>query len=102
MLREIDLKDIMPDREIFIIEDDKFFSLNMLLDGCRVLIDEAEEPKPKHRKKSMVRNQTRISEAEEKILKAYNSGEKTIKQIMEETGYSYPTVRKYIPVNADG
>lgn len=95
MLKEIELKEIMPDRQIYIIEDDKFFSLNVLLEGCRILVDEAEETKPKPKKR--VRG-----DAEQKIIKAYNSGEKTIKQIMEETGCSYATVRKYIPVNADG
>ena len=93
MLKEIELKEIMPDRQIYIIEDDKFFSLNVLLEGCRILVDEAEETKPKKRVRG---------DAEQKIIKAYNSGEKTIKQIMEETGCSYATVRKYIPVNADG
>ena len=93
MLKEIELKEIMPDRQIYIIEDDKFFSLNVLLEGCRILVDETEEPKPKKKNRG---------EAEEMILKCYNSGEKTIKQIMEETGYSYPTVRKYIPINENG
>ena len=93
MLKEIELKEIMPDRQIYIIEDDKFFSLNVLLEGCRILVDEAEETKPKKKTRG---------EAEQKIIKAYNAGEKTIKQIMEETGCSYATVRKYIPVNADG
>ena len=102
MLKEIELKEIMPGRQIYVIEDDKFFSLNVLLEGCRILVEDTEAPKPRGRKKSLIKNQKGIGEAEEKILKCYNSGEKTIKQIMEETGYSYPTVRKYIPINENG
>lgn len=93
MLKEIKLKEIMPDRQIYVIEGDKFFSLNVLLEGCRILVDDEETPKPK----KPVRG-----DAEQRILKAYNAGEKTIKQIMEETGCSYATVRKYIPINENG
>ena len=42
------------------------------------------------------------STTEEKVLKAWNRGEKTIKQVMEITGFSYPTVRRYIPVTPEG
>lgn len=36
---------------------------------------------------------------EEIILKAWRRGERTIEEIMEETGYPYKTVRKYIPID---
>ena len=59
--------------------------------------DEPEEPETKERKQ--VRN---YSDTEQKVLAAWNGGERTIKEIMEMTGFSYPTVRKYIPVSVNG
>ena len=59
--------------------------------------EEPEEPETKERKQ--VRN---YSETEQKVLAAWNGGERTIKEIMEMTGFSYPTVRKYIPVSVNG
>lgn len=59
--------------------------------------DDPEEPQTK--KRQQVRN---YSETEQKVLAAWNGGERTIKEIMEMTGFSYPTVRKYIPVSVNG
>ena len=59
--------------------------------------DDPEEPQMK--KRQQVRN---YSETEQKVLAAWNGGERTIKEIMEMTGFSYPTVRKYIPVSVNG
>ena len=41
-------------------------------------------------------------QAEKEILEAWKGGDRSIKEIMEITGYSYPTVRKYIPINEKG
>ena len=46
--------------------------------------------------------QKRASENEQRVLKAWNRGERTIKEIVEITGLSYPTVRKYIPESPAG
>ena len=54
---------------------------------------------PQTKKRQQVRN---YSETEQKVLAAWNGGERTIKEIMEMTGFSYPTVRKYIPVSVNG
>lgn len=59
--------------------------------------EESEEPQTKERKQ--VRN---YLVTEQKVLAAWNGGERTIKEIMELTGLSYPTVRKYIPVSVNG
>ena len=62
--------------------------------------DEEDDPEePQTKKRQQVRN---YSETEQKVLAAWNGGERTIKEIMEMTGFSYPTVRKYIPVSVNG
>lgn len=40
--------------------------------------------------------------AEELILKAWGGGEHSISEIMRMTGYSYQTVRRYIPISPKG
>ena len=47
-------------------------------------------------------NEKKASKNEEKVLKAWNRGERSIKEVMEITGLSYPTVRKYLPESAMG
>ena len=76
----------------------------------RILIDEGEEddlpfeddedPDDGPVRKNW--NEKRASENEEKVLKAWNRGERSIKEVMEITGLSYPTVRKYLPESAMG
>lgn len=62
--------------------------------------DEDEDPDgPQMKKRQRIRN---YSDTEQKVLAAWNGGERTIKEIMEMTGLSYPTVRKYIPVSVNG
>lgn len=58
-----------------------------------------EAPKKKKRGRKPGWND---GEAEQAILKAWAGGDRKIKEIMEITGYSYKTVRKYIPETPAG
>ena len=61
--------------------------------------DDVDPNEQQTKKRQQVRN---YSETEQKVLAAWNGGERTIEEIMEMTGFSYPTVRKYIPVSVNG
>lgn len=61
---------------------------------------EAEGRKPRTKKRTAA--EPTSTSKEQEILKAWNGGERSIKEIMEITGASYPTVRKYIPENPEG
>lgn len=50
--------------------------------------EKADKEKPKRKPPEQVKQE---------ILKAWQGGDRTITEIMEITGYSYPTVHKYIP-----
>lgn len=63
-----------------------------------VVVPEAETPESKHR----LGKRKADGQAEKEILEAWKGGDRSIKEIMEITGYSYPTVRKYIPINEKG
>lgn len=102
MLREITLQELADligqDVKIHIlIEDDLEEAEEMEEEPEEPDEEEPEEPETKERKQ--VRN---YSDTEQKVLAAWNGGERTIKEIMELTGLSYPTVRKYIPVSVNG
>ena len=58
--------------------------------------DEVIPDKPKRK------NKDQYAGNEEKVLKAWNRGERSIKEVMEITGLSYPTVRKYLPESTAG
>ena len=58
----------------------------------------AETPEAKHR----LGKRKADGQAEKEILEAWKGGDRSIKEIMEITGYSYPTVRKYISINEKG
>ena len=67
--------------------------------------DEVTERKPEggeHKKTRGGRRNTSKEQREQEILRAWKGGERTIKEIMEITGYSYGTVTKYIPRTAEG
>lgn len=55
------------------------------------------KPEPKKRGGKPEKGQ-----AEELILKAWGRGEHSISEIMRMTGYSYKTVRRYIPISPKG
>jgi hypothetical protein len=63
-----------------------------------VVVPEAETPEAKHR----LGKRKADGQAEKEILEAWKGGDRSTKEIMEITGYSYPTVRKYIPINEKG
>lgn len=63
-----------------------------------VAVPLAEMPEVKHR----VGKRKADGQAEKEILEAWKGGDRSIKEIMEITGYSYPTMRKYIPINEKG
>lgn len=70
------------------------------LGDIRIMVDEdPDHPEPKPQKERPLKNS---SANEQKVLKAWRRGERTIKEVMEETGLSYPTVRRYIPESPEG
>ena len=82
--------------DIWIVQHGNIVKIDEITD-IRILVDvevpdgSTEPEKPK-----------KEPSAEEKILKAWNRGERTLKEVMKITGYSYPTVRKYIPISPAG
>lgn len=105
MIREITRNEVkkLISKDVMILYGESLYSIEEMCDSfnVRFLVDEEpeSEPEPKPERKTP---STRQSKNEQKVLAAWNNGEKTIKQVQEETGLSYATVRKYIPLNADG
>lgn len=66
--------------------------------------DPAEDPKeePEAATPAKKRGKPETGKAEELILKAWGRGEHSISEIMRMTGYSYQTVRRYIPISPKG
>ena len=67
----------------------------------------AEDPKEEPAAAPMAKTKKRggkpeAGKAEELILKAWGRGERSISEIMRMTGYSYQTVRRYIPISPKG
>ena len=112
---------------IIILDQGKAYTLERYLadSGCRILMDGkpervgkvtdelpepevSEEQEPEQHRKRGKRKQDHAnekkmtSEAEEKIMKAWNRGERTAKEIQQMTGYSLPTIYKYIPRTPNG
>lgn len=109
MLREISQKELMKriGQRVLVVNivGGVVNPLEDLVTGSRILIDEEEKEKVEKQKKS--RKEPMDSKKdhynkEQLILKAWNGGERTIKEIMEVTGCSYATVRKYIPTTVNG
>ena len=103
MLKEITVDELLRRtgcEKILIMSEASVWTLADYLDETRILIDEAEEKEeeaPKEPKKRRSRK-----ELEETIVKAWNNGERTIAQVMEMTGATYNTVRRYLPVSKEG
>lgn len=116
---------------VVILKEQAVYSLEELLQDARILIEPQEQyqqipeeclespvfqmpeesvesdtkkaPVKKPEKESTEKRHRRTKkEIEQVILASWNGGEKGIKQIMEETGCSYQTVRRYIPLSANG
>lgn len=65
--------------------------------------DQKEEPAAAPPEKTKKRGgKPETGKAEELILKAWGRGEHSISEIMRMTGYSYQTVRQYIPISPKG
>lgn len=64
--------------------------------------DQKEEPTAAPPEKTKKRGKPEPGQAEELILKAWGRGEHSISEIMRMTGYSYQTVRRYIPISPKG
>ena len=64
--------------------------------------DPKEEPAAAPIAKTKKRGKPEPGQAEELILKAWGRGERSISEIMRMTGYSYQTVRRYIPISPKG
>lgn len=96
MLREIQKEELLkvdPDR-VMVIQNGSVTNLHKLFCDARFLIDDSEEPKPK--KAPGTKNNGRPSN-EERVLKAWNRGERTVDEIVKLTGLTKQTVLKYIP-----
>lgn len=62
-------------------------------------VEPAAAPPAKTKKRG---GKPEAEKAEELILKAWGGGEHSISEIMRMTGYSYQTVRRYIPISPKG
>lgn len=116
MLREIRPEQMADEREkgeVFVLMGDTLYTEDEFWDSARILIDyvedydwegedledddpeeedeepEQEDPEPKRR------GGARWSKREE-VLAAWNGGERTIDEIVELTGISKATVKKYV------
>lgn len=112
MLKEIPmaeaLKHLTYKDKIIVLDGDRIRPIDDILSGLRFLIDEPEKPKQKKtqeekkdQEEKKEKKNTGVSK-EQEILKAWNGGERSIKEIMEMTGASYATVRRWIPVTPEG
>lgn len=107
MLKEINVKAaigaMIEGREVLALQGRYVTSLKDVLEGMRFLVE--EEPKQKKQEEEKPKKegpQKDCNQKEQEILKAWNGGERSIKEIMEITGAAYSTVRKYIPETAKG
>ena len=121
MLREVDISlAVVKDRygeTALVLYQDRVMTLKEALAGMRFLIDEPDpdpeeeeeekkadkaEQKEEKAKQKEEKPKQRTASMEQEILKAWNGGDRSIKDIMAITGASYSTVRKYIPANKNG
>lgn len=123
MIKEISIREAMKifvdGGNVQVIDGDRIRKLDDIFAEFRFITDEetkkkktaapkAEAPKEEKPKAEKPRTKKRTAaeptstSKEQEILKAWNGGERSIKEIMEITGASYPTVRKYIPENPEG
>lgn len=110
---------------IIVLDQGKAYTLQRYLadSGCRILMEgkvervekapeetlkpedpeKQEETKPKKRGPKPGQGRKKFDgSAEEKILKAWAGGERTVNEIKELTGYSLATIYKYIPRTKNG
>lgn len=110
---------------IIVLDQGMTYTLQRYLadSGCRILMEgkvervektpeetvkpedpeKQEETKPKKRGPKPGQGRKKFDgSAEEKILKAWAGGERTVNEIKELTGYSLATIYKYIPRTKNG
>lgn len=107
MLREVDMAYAMQahitGKDVRILTGDQIKRFGDLLENARYLVDE----EPMVRKvetavaEPMKDSARRTSKKEQEILAAWKGGDRSIKEIMDITGCSYATVRKYIPAESE-
>ena len=106
MLKEINAKAaigaMIEGREVLVLQGRYVTSLKEVLQGMRFLVEEEPKQKKTEEKPKKEGPQKDCGQKEQEILKAWNGGERSIKEIMEITGAAYSTVRKYIPETAKG
>lgn len=99
------LKHLTDKNKIIVLDGDRIRPIDEILSGLRFLIDEPEKQKPKKAQEKAPEEEKKKSTGvskEQEILKAWNGGERSIKEIMEMTGASYATVRRWISVTPEG
>lgn len=108
MIREVDMAYAMQahitGKDVRILTGDKILRFGDLLENARYLVD--EEPMVRKVETAAINvekdaNVRRTSKKEQEILAAWKGGDRSIKEIMEITGCSYATVRKYIPAESE-
>lgn len=106
MLKEIEraaaLEACAEGKPVLALKGGAALPLDELLTGVRFLVDEDEAAVEKKPERTVRKDRHHASDKEQEILKAWNGGTRTIKEIMEKTGCSYATVRKYIPISPNG
>lgn len=115
MLKEITLKELTGGKKVycFFTDAETITLIENALSEIRFLVDE-EPIKAETPEQIMVKAETpeggvpepkkrRSSEqVRDVVLKSWNKGEKTIGEIVKETGLSYKQVRQYIPESMKG
>lgn len=122
MLKEITKKEYFNEYEVgcegsYIVKANFIMPAEDFFDEIRILVEvddsddvepeeeeePEEEPEPVKTKTGKPKRKYMSSgERQAQILKAWDGGRRTIKEIMEITGASDSTVYRYLPRNADG
>lgn len=109
MLMEITKAEYLKEitKPALFIKGDKVVLLEDLFEGVHILVDTTKEltPKPapaEPKAKAAPKKRKPQNEVKAEILKAWNNGENKIMKVCEMTGYSYKTVRNYIPISPEG
>jgi hypothetical protein len=110
MLHEINVNELIREIEdpVLIIKDGEIVTLEDVFAGTRILIDRPTTVKkviPETKAPSITvapKKRRSPSEIQDIVLKEWRGGERSIMQIVKATGIDYKTVRKYIPMSAEG
>ena len=104
MLKEITMDEAfkahLGHKQVLVLDGDQVKQLCNLVNYWRFLIEE-EEAMEKEERESHAKKKHGTS-TEQEVLEAWKGGERSIKEIMQITGKSYQTVRRYIPESKNG